>query len=300
MRRFNRRHEPGVCRGCGIALGKNGGWECSVCYWTGRMARQQPIEELRKRHFDIRVRLEALPKEIEGLKQVLLQYREALKRRAHWWRKLTGTWIDGTLRSYQERKFILEAELSKLEREDSSLERTIKEAEYAKKRFREAKRGRKVADAQKRAEAEKHENFCNSSIKNLQAEFDRKNFHIRPEDYRRGNPIDNHFHKIENTVFGAFNHCCVFCGASDDLTFDHYALSKNEGGNFVLIMADKTSVRLNIVVLCRSCNASKAQTGHLLHFDDAQRERAESCQHALLAHLLRDSQFLKLIKKWSR
>ena len=102
------------------------------------MARQQPIENLRKRHSDVRVRLEALPKEIEAVKQVLLQYHAALKRRAPWWRRLTGTWINGTLRSYQERKFSLEGELWKLKQENSSLERAIKEATYAKRRFREA------------------------------------------------------------------------------------------------------------------------------------------------------------------
>jgi hypothetical protein len=300
MPRFNRRNEQGVCRGCGIGLGKGGGSRCSVCYWAGRMARQKPIEELRKRYSDIRIRIKVLPKEIEVSKQVLLQYHDALKRRAPWWSRLTGTWIDGTLKSYQEHKFFLEGELVELKQENSILERAIKEAEYAKKRFREAQRGQKLAGAQRQAETDKHKKFCTSSIKNLQAEFERKNFYIRPEDYRRGNPIDNYFHKITKIVFGAFDHCCIFCGAADNLTLDHYALSKNEGGNFALILSDKTSIHLNIVVLCRSCNASKAQTGHLLHFNSAQREKAEYCQHALLAHLLGDSRFLKLIKRWSR
>jgi hypothetical protein len=43
-----------------------------------------------------------------------------------------------------------------------------------------------------------------------------------------------------------------------------------------LILADKASICLNIVVLCRGCNASKGQLSYQLCFSDAQRDRAMS------------------------
>src|SRR5215813_14618730 len=103
---------------------------------------------------------------------------------------------------------------------------------------------------------------------------------------------------VSRTVFTAFEHSCVRCGTGHNLTFDHYGLAKNEGGNFALILADKASIRLNIVVLCRACNAEKGQRSYQLYFSDAQRDRAMGCQRVLLDSLLCDEEFLKLIKKW--
>src|SRR5205823_384163 len=128
----------------------------------------------------------------------------------------------------------------------------------------------------------------------------RTNFYIQRYDYRRGNAIDNYFRRIEDAVFTAFGHSCAFCCSSPDLTFDHYGLSKNEGGNFALILADKASIRLNIVVLCRGCNAAKGQRSYQLYFSDEQRDRVTTCQRVLLESLLADEEFLRLIKKWHR
>ena len=232
------------------------------------MQRQQPIEELLKRRSDVRVRLEALPTEIE---QAYKEYTDALGHQRPWLLRLllADPTADATVKTKSEAFYAVKMEQGKLKEEHSRLERAIKSAKEAKKAFLAAQIARNAADAQRRVEAEEHERFCNSAISNLEGEFDRKNFHIQPKDYSRGNAIDNYFRKIAATVFSAFNHCCVFCGTSHDLTFDHYGLSKNEGGNFALIMADK-SIRLNIVVLCRGCNAAKAQRGHLIYFSDAQ------------------------------
>ena len=99
-------------------------------------------------------------------------------------------------------------------------------------------------------------------------------------------------------VLELFNHRCVACGSAQDLTFDHYALTKNEGGNFVLIPVDRASIRLNIIVLCKSCNSAKSQFEHLLYFSDEQRQKAEAFQGVLLKFLLNDKEFLKIVKKW--
>jgi 5-methylcytosine-specific restriction endonuclease McrA len=301
-----------VCRSCGIELTKgaqfNRWTQCSVCYWRDRMQRQQPIEVLLNRRSDVRVRLDSLPNEIKRHELALSERIKTLESQAPWWRKVSNAAVgtscfsseaSSTLGPHRERLSILRADLRALEQEHSDLDRAIEAAKKAKKRFLNAQLARNAADARKQIQAEEHEKFCNSSTDNLQGEFDRKNFHIQVKDYRRGNAIDNYFRNIEGTVLGAFNRCCVFCGTVHDLTFDHYGLSKNEGGNFVLVSADKASIRVNIVVLCRACNSAKGDRGYLFYFSDMQRARALSCQRALLDILLADQQFLKLVKKWS-
>jgi hypothetical protein len=265
------------------------------------MDKQPPFEWYRKRRGEIRTRLEALPKEIAEVEGVYQEHLKVLDNQPFsWWNKLTGNRMDATLKSHWDRRSALQEELRKLQVEASNLERAVQDARTIKKRFMDARLARNAAEERKRVQAGIHEKLCDSARDNLSGEFSRANFFIQVKDYRRGNAVDNYFRKIEEQVFQCFNHCCVFCGNSDKLTFDHYGISKNEGGNFALITSDKISIRLNIVVLCRSCNAAKSQGGHLTFFNDEQRDRAVSCQRTLLDILLSDKLFLKLIDKWSR
>jgi hypothetical protein len=146
---------------------------------------------------------------------------------------------------------------------------------------------------------QEYERFCAEAHHNLEREFERTQFFIQPRDYKRGNAIDNYFrNKISDIVIAAFGNRCALCGDHDFLTFDHYGLPKNEGGNFVLILADKSSFRVNVAVLCRSCNAMKGQSAHSFNFDDAQQEQVKAGQKVLLEALLRDKKFLSLLKQW--
>jgi hypothetical protein len=293
-----------VCRTCGFELSQSAQFQrwtqCSVCYWKDRFERSEPLEKLRKELSEARARLQILPKQIEDHEHITKEYHAKLVNSTPWWRKMMGNWVDDTLRSHWNRRFVLDDDLRKANDEIRNLERRIESTKTAKERFLGAQMARNTAEAHRRTEAEKHERFCGASIENLRSEFDRKNFHIQPKDYRRGNSIDNYFRKIEQTILQAFNDRCVFCGTTHDLTFDHYALSKNEGGNFALITADKVSIRLNIVVLCRGCNAAKSQSNYFTFFSDTQREKAASYQRVLLEVLLNDKIFLDIIRKWSR
>lgn len=257
-------------------------------------------EDLLKRRSEVRVRLDVLLSEIEKQKQALDAYSNALRRNAPWWRRFLGKWRDQTVEAYSRHLHDLNAELWELEEEHSQRQMEVKNARKTKKRFLDAQLAQNAAAARRQAKADQHQQFRSASNSNLACEFDRTKFYIQPRDYRRGNAIDNYFRRIEDIVFTTFGHSCVFCGTSHDLTFDHYGLPKNEGGNFSLIFADKASIRLNIVVLCRGCNAAKGQRSYQLYFSDAQRDRAMACQHALLETLLADEEFLKLIKKWHR
>ena len=293
-----------MCRSCGADITEhaqyNRRWtQCSVCYWKGRLDHQKPLEDVLRRRSDVRGRLEALRAEIQRTEATIKHHAANPPVRFPWWRKLLGTPRDEVLDGHRQRSWELQADLRRLEDEQSRLEMQLQNAKKVKKRFLDAQVARNAAEAKNRLKAQEHERFCSEAFSNLDGKFERTQFFIQPRDYRRGNAIDNYFrNELSDVVIAAFGHCCVFCGARDDLTFDHYGLPKNEGGNFVLILADKASIRVNIVVLCRGCNAVKGQKSHSFHFSDAQQEQATACQRALLESLLRDHKFLSLIKKW--
>jgi hypothetical protein len=245
-------------------------------------------------------RLDVLPSQVENARLAWIAYMRELEQKAPLWRRLLGNWKNEDLENQQKHYLALYYELQKLKEEHPALENRIENVKKTKKRYLEAQLSQNVATARRQVEAKQHEQFCSVSTSNLAYEFDRTKFYIQSHDYRRGNAIDNYFRRIEDIVLTAFEHRCVFCGSGHNLTFDHYGLPKNEGGNFALILADKSSISLNIVVLCRGCNSAKGQLSHQYYFNDAQRNRAMACQRTLLETLLAEGDFLKLIKKWHR
>jgi len=123
----------------------------------------------------------------------------------------------------------------------------------------------------------------------------------RKKDYKRGNPLDNHFRKnIEDQVFAAFENKCLRCGAKRDLTLDHFAIPKNEGGNFVLWFKHDGSIRLNVVVLCRSCNSAKGELSHIDFFAQEEQVKAISYQERLLKFVLASERTMQVIRRWYR
>lgn len=153
-------------------------------------------------------------------------------------------------------------------------------------------------EAETRAKHDEQQGQRADSFRNLENDYDRHQFCIVPTDYRRGNGIDNYFRKgLLSKVLAAFNHACVFCGSPENLTLDHYGLSKNEGGNFALRTVDKVSIRPNVIVLCRYCNSAKGQIKPDSFFSAEQRQRILSCHRSLLAVLLQDKLLLKLLNK---
>ena len=257
-----------------------------------------PLEELLKARSQGRVRLAALPNQIAELEREAMDNRNALEAQASWWSRFWGNSTNEKLQSQWRDIAKLRRELEEVKSEDRQLSNRIADKKKAKQRFLGATLARQAADAQEKLQTAQREQFGSSAVANQVGEFDRQNFFIQQKDYRRGNPVDNYFRVVEGVVLEAFQHHCIFCSTSHDLTFDHFALTKNEGGNFALITADRRSIRLNIVVLCRGCNAAKAQTTHVLFFSNEQRTKALSCQKELLKALLSDHHFLETMRKW--
>ena len=301
-----------ACRTCGVDIRGQPKYaprwtQCSVCYWKSRLDNQKPLDELLRRRAEVRAQLKSLPVRIERLQAAIRQSNvELVAKTPWWWRELLAAFTgwprtDPVLVGHWQRLHEVEADLRQAENEHSRTESRIQEHKKVKKRFLSAQLTRSAHEVRERLEAQEHEKFCLDALTNLGREFDRIQFFIQGRDYKRGNSIDNYFRKtLSEIVIAAFEHRCVFCGAPDDLTFDHYGLPKNEGGNFVLILADKASIRLNIVVLCRGCNAMKGERSYLNYFSDAQRDQVTIYQRALLENLLHDQNFLALIKKWRR
>ena len=129
--------------------------------------------------------------------------------------------------------------------------------------------------------------------------FDRSQFLIKDRDYRRGNAVDNHFrgHAAE-LVLTAFDRCCFVCRKDSDLTFDHYAITKNEGGNFILYEVSSQIVRLNILVLCRACNSKKGESTPVDFLVPREREKLVAIHRRLLADLLSDARTREVLSKW--
>jgi len=129
--------------------------------------------------------------------------------------------------------------------------------------------------------------------------FERSLFRIRKKDYKRGNRIDNYLRKdILGEVLKAFDTKCLNCEGTYDLTLDHFAIPKNEGGNFVLWLVDPGCIKLNVIVLCRGCNASKGEIPSSLFFTPEKLALALHNQETLLAYLLTSEPAGRLIRKW--
>jgi 5-methylcytosine-specific restriction endonuclease McrA len=166
--------------------------------------------------------------------------------------------------------------------------------QLAQERHRELERELEIAH-------EREEQMKKWSGDDLQKElnYKRKNFKIRDKDYKRGNPLDNHFrNKISDQLISTFGGSCLCCDSTEDLALDHFAIPKNEGGNFALYLKGQKSIKLNIAVLCRSCNASKGERDFKSFFTEEQLAKAMYCQRYLLEWVLNDATTMTVIRKW--
>lgn len=265
------------------------------------MERLEPLEDLLRRHGNIQTRMAALQGEIARTRTKIDQHTSELIANARWWQKLLGPPKDAFLDGHYRSLFTLQTEQRDLEEEQSRLEMAIRNAKKVRKRYLDSQIAANASQARRELKLKDHEKFCLASIADLDSEFDRTRYIIQHKDYRRGNPVDNYFRNaLPDKVLAAFENSCAFCGGHSDLTFDHYGIPKNEGGNFALISSDKSSIRLNIVVLCRGCNAAKGQCHFMIFFNPVQKERIEFHQKRLLETLLADEGFLALVRKWTR
>lgn len=286
---------------------------CDVCYLKDCLNEKKklPLEDYMKQRSEIRNQIKSITAQVKSLEADIKQHIDKHPViMVPWWRTMHGGIFDIGKKValpdkvLEGKKMRMQLSLNNredLKQEESKLDSKINYAkvDWIDKALIKAIADQKAAQQRLRLGAQEYERFCAEAKHNLEREFERTQFFIQPRDYRRGNAIDNYFrNRISDLVIAAFGNRCVLCGDQDYLTFDHYGLSKNEGGNFILISSDKSSFRVNVAVLCRSCNAMKGQSAHSFYFNDEQQEQVKAGQRKLLDALLHDKKFLFLFKKW--
>lgn len=98
---------------------------------------------------------------------------------------------------------------------------------------------------------------------------DRHDYVIKKDGYKRGNPIDrNYYKKYKLSLLSLYGNKCAKCGSvNNGIHLDHFVISKNEGGNFILQHKDGFLVN-NSIPLCQSCNSSKGDRYYRDFFSD--------------------------------
>ena len=294
-----------LCRSCGVDITQHARYtrwtKCSLCYWKDRFEQTEKEESLRRTLGETRTQLAAIQKQIDEARADVDRRRSELQAKAAWWTKLFGLPSDDLLIQLNRNYNSLRYEAERLETESRNLPERIERSKKVKKRFLDAKAARAAAERREQLQNQERQTFASAALSNIENEFDRNQLLIQSKDYRRGNAIDNYFRKqVAESVLKAFDEACVYCGCKADLTFDHYGLTKNEGGNFVLSSKNKDWIKMNIVVMCRSCNSAKAQAHYLTFFGSEVRQKVAESHKRILTTLLEDSEFQKILKRWNK
>lgn len=95
----------------------------------------------------------------------------------------------------------------------------------------------------------------------------RHDYIIEENDYRRGNKKEHAYRKYFNlSLLKIFDNSCAKCKRSDNgIEIDHFFLSKNEGGCFILRHKNGHIIN-NAIPLCISCNRSKSDKHYKIFF----------------------------------
>jgi hypothetical protein len=105
-------------------------------------------------------------------------------------------------------------------------------------------------------------NFRNQ-ISKVDISDSRDAYIIENDDYRRGNAKENYYRKaFQLSLLEIFGNRCAKCGSNDNgVDLDHFFLSKNEGGSFIMRHREGHLVN-NAIPLCQSCNRSKSDKSY--------------------------------------
>jgi len=100
-------------------------------------------------------------------------------------------------------------------------------------------------------------------ISNLNFSDSRFDYIIQSNDYKRGNKIENAYRKqYFLPLLDLYKNKCAKChNNTNGIELDHFILSKNEGGNFILRHKEGYLVN-NAIPLCKPCNSSKSDNSY--------------------------------------
>lgn len=300
--------ERRLCCTCGADITRyTGRTQCSLCeastsrvYWKGRLEKSPPLETLLKERGDLKQRKRQAEEAQESAEVEMWKRERSLKANAPRWKKFLGIdYADDRLVELRLHAQKLRQEVYQLESELERVESSIQTVRHVRKSFESAVQ-REAFERRRKEEAQQRKReFEERSSKASGESYNRSMFKIRQKDYKRGNPLDNHFrNQFLEQALGAFDCKCLFCGSTHDLTLDHFGIPKNEGGNFILVLQDGSGIRMNLIVLCRSCNAAKGELAYDEFFDEVKAHEAMIHQTLLLNLVLSHDATIEIIESW--
>jgi 5-methylcytosine-specific restriction endonuclease McrA len=290
-----------ICKTCSIDFTAHFGydyWEiCEVCYWKGRLEECNDIAILQDKKSEIKTEPEHYNQKIEEINIKIKNRRSSysLRDKLKYFLFTTDNYIMNMFNEINQIKYKRDHVNDFIFRAQSEVNQVL----IIRKKLERAKSSARVWQRVEQINKSREKKFTYQSKQDLSKPYDRKLFDIRNKDYRRGNLLDNMVRKeLKKATLEVFNHRCLYCETRDDLTLDHFGLTKNEGGNFILALRNKKGIRINIVILCRSCNASKGEISYQRYFDDSTIKTAYSAQEKLLDIVLNNREAMRVAKSW--
>jgi 5-methylcytosine-specific restriction endonuclease McrA len=314
---------PTHCRECATELPPDSRREryyvCPVCYWQRRVAAPGSEESAVSKRDQIAAELKRLRDEIRQLEQQIAEYDGPIGDSRPFWKRFLGIgenentqyllerslrWTKNRVPDIEHRLRLATGELESIRYAKNQLRlaqikmewfRCRSDAKYRQAVKEQAEKERLLAEEQKNREEARQRLFRQQ----IDAKYDPRWFVVRRRDYKRGNPVDNYFRThIQAIVHEAFASKCVVCAREQDLTLDHFAIPKNEGGNFVMFSKRAEQLVLNVAVLCRTCNSSKGEAAAHDYFSEDCFLRVLECHQRLMRVLRSDEKFIRLVTLW--
>jgi 5-methylcytosine-specific restriction endonuclease McrA len=294
-----------ICRcGTGFKTPFKSWTQCAACYWKDQSERRtKRLLELKDSCYEKETELRNIESRITAKQSEIHAHIDDARKSPVLIRRLL--FLAGYRGKLLER---LQVELRRLEYEKSRIPKDLERLKVQLVKFRSransAKRQFEVAlsiqDSAATREKEK-DKFKSACVSSLHIAYTRENFHILKRDYKAGNRIENYVRKqISVRLFETFGNACAACGEVKELTLDHFAIPKNEGGNFLLFAKETKTLHLNIVPLCRPCNSRKGDRDYIKFFTIENLEVIRDQHARLLEVLLNDREFMAEVGKWFR
>lgn len=126
----------------------------------------------------------------------------------------------------------------------------------------------KQRELQKKIDEQRKQEIL-KELEKVKISDNRHDYIVSNEDYKRGLPKENAYRKMYLlSLLEIFGNKCANCGTKNQgIDIDHFFLSKNEGGCFIMKHKDGYFVN-NAVPLCQTCNRSKGDKNYKEFYKD--------------------------------
>ncbi|MBU8920938.1 MAG: HNH endonuclease [Bacteroidales bacterium] len=270
--------------------------QCRVCYFRGCLERYKPLDILLKEC----TQLEHEHAIFKKKRNEISDEAETFLRNMPLWKKILINKSDGNVkRLYKERRQV-NGFLYQTAGDLITVQRDIKAVREHERKLRQALRSRAETEDWERVARKESDRFRNDSLSVAgELDYNRHEFIIRKVDYKRGNKLENYVRNdLSSDILRIAENKCINCGLRNDLTFDHFGIPKNEGGNFLLFTKNKETIKANLVVLCRKCNSAKGEDSHLVFFRPEVLERAVRFHEKLVETVLNNKEAMLVVLQW--